>query len=331
MPVLSFVRCLSFSMLPLLALGLMPMAQAQQKWPSKPIRIFTSTSGGPYDVVMRATGVPLAQALGEPVIVENRTGGSFVPVADGCAKSAPDGHSLCALDAFMMSVNPLMIANIPYNAEKDFTPIIYIGALNSGLMVNAELPVKDLPDLLAQARANPGKFTFATAGTGTSANLYVEYLRKEKGIAFLNVPYKSFPLGMNAAAAGEVNAAMFGLAGALNMARSGKVRVIATSAPRRSIFAPDLPTFAEGGIDVAMNTWIGMLGPAGLPREVVSRLNSEYKKILADPVMMEKYVKGQGFEPTPPSGGSPEEFASFIKADQAAYARAVKIVGIKPE
>ncbi len=315
----------------LLAALALAFPAAAQQWPSKPIRIFTSTPGGPYDVVMRATGVPLSQALGQPVIVENRTGGSFVPVADGCAKGAPDGHTLCALDSFMMSVNPLLIANIPYNAEKDFTPVIFIGALNSGLMVNAALAVKDVQDLLAQAKANPGKFTFATAGVGTSANLYVEYLRREKGISFLNVPYKSFLQGMTAVAAGEVNVAMFALAGALNTARTGKVRVVATSAQRRSIFAPDLTTFGENGIDVAMNTWIGMLGPAGIPREIVMRLNGEYRKILADPVIMEKYVKGQGFEPTPPSGGSPEELAAFIRADQASYARAVKIVGIKPE
>jgi tripartite-type tricarboxylate transporter receptor subunit TctC len=306
-------------------------AAAQQKWPSKPIRIFTSTSGGPYDIVMRATGVPLSQALGQPVIVENRTGGSFVPVADGCAKSAPDGHSLCALDSFMMAVNPLLIANIPYNADKDFSPIILIGTLNAGLMVTADLPVKDLPDLLAQAKANPNKFTFATAGRGTHANLYVEYLRRAKGIEFVNIPYKSFLQGTTAVATGETNVAMFSLGASLNQAKAGKIRVLATAAPQRSIFAPDLPTFAESGIDVAMNTWIGMLGPAGMPREIVQRLNGEYRKIMADPAMMEKYIKGQGFEPTRPSGGTPEEFAEFIKADQTAYARAVHAVGLKPE
>ena len=129
-------------------------AIAQQKFPSKPVRIITSVAGGPYDVVMRATGVPLSLALGQPVIVENRAGGSFVPVADGCAKAVPDGHTLCALDSFMMAVNPLLIANIPYNAYKDFTPIVFIGSLNAGLMVSMDLPVRDLPDLLAQAKAH---------------------------------------------------------------------------------------------------------------------------------------------------------------------------------
>ena len=132
-------------------------------------------------------------------------------------------------------------------------------------------------------------------------------------------------------AAGEVNVAMFSLGASLNQAKAGKIRVLATAAPQRSMFAPDLPTFAESGIDVAMNTWIGMLGPAGLPREIVMRLNGEYRKILADPVMMEKYIKSQGLEPSPPSGGSPEEFAAFIRADQAAYAKAVNAVGLKPE
>lgn len=314
-----------------LACGWTIAAAAQQRWPTKPIRILTSTPGGPYDVVMRGLGGPLGQALGQPVVVENRTGGSFIPLADGCAHATPDGHTLCTSDSFAQSLNPLLFSHLPYDPEKDFTPIIFIGALNSGVMVNSAVHVKDIHDLLAQAKAKPGAFSFATAGPASNSNLYVEYLRKEKGISFLNVPYKSFPQGMSAAIAGEVHLAMFAIGQALAQAKSGKVRVIAVSSPQRSIFAPDIPTLGEAGVDVAINTWIGMMGPAGIPRDIVMRLNSEFKKLLADKALMEKFVMGQGFEPTPPSGGSPEELAAFIKADQANYARVVKIVGLKPE
>ncbi len=304
---------------------------AAQRWPTRPVRILTSTPGGPYDVVMRGLSGPLGQALGEPVVVENRTGGSFIPLAEGCAHAAADGNTLCTSDSFAQSLNPLLFARLPYDPDKDFSPIIFIGALNSGVVVNAGLPVKNIQELLAQAKAKPGGFSFATAGPASNSNLYVEYLRREKGIAFLNVPYKSFPQGMAAAIAGEVHVAMFAIGQALAQARSGKVRLIAVSSPQRSLLAPDVPTLAEAGVDVAINTWIGMMGPAGIPREIVLRLNAEFKKLLADKSLMEKYVMGQGFEPTPPSGGSPEELAAFIKADQANYARVLKAVGLKPE
>jgi tripartite-type tricarboxylate transporter receptor subunit TctC len=250
---------------------------------------------------------------------------------ESCAHATPDGYTLCTSDSFAQSVNPLIFANLPYDPARDFAPIIFIGALNSGVLVNSSLPVANLSELLALAKAKPGTLAFATAGSGSNSNLYVEYLRKEKGIDFLNVPYKSFVQGLTALAANEVQAATFALGGALNQAKAGKVKVIAVTSTQRSSFAPDIPTVGEAGVDVAINTWIGVLGPAGLPREIVMRMNTEFKKLLADKALVEKYVVAQGFEPTPPSGGSPEELAAFIKADQAVYAKVVRIVGIKKE
>ena len=305
-------------------------APAQQAYPSKPIRILTSTAGGPYDIVMRGLSIPLSQALGQSIVIENRTGGSFIPLAEGCAHANPDGHTLCTSDSFAQSLNPLLFAKLPYD-PKEFAPIIFIGSLNSVILVNAALPARSIQELFEMARAKPDSLSFATAGPGSGSNIYIEYLRREKGIAFLNVPYKNFLLGMAAAASGEVNAATFAIGAGLAQAKGGKVRALATTGRQRSIFAPDLPTISEVGVDIAVNTWIGMMGPSGLPREIVMRLNAEYKKVLADKPLVEKFVMGQGFEPVPPSGGTPEEFAKFIRADQEAYARAVKIVGIKPE
>ena len=305
-------------------------APAQQTYPSKPIRIFTSTAGGPYDIAMRGLSAPLAQALGQSIVIENRTGGSFIPLAEGCAHAAPDGHTLCSSDSFAQSLNPLLFAKLPYD-PKEFAPIIFIGSLNSVILVNAASPARNIRELFDMAKAKPDSLSFATAGPGSGANIYAEYLRKEKGIAFLNVPYKSFPQGLAAAAAGEVDVATFAIGAGLAQAKSGRLRALATTAPQRSIFAPDLPALSEVGVDIAVNTWIGMMGPAGLPREIVMRLNAEYKKLLADKALVEKFVMGQGFEPVPPSGGSPEEFGKFIRSDQEAYARAIKIVGIRPE
>lgn len=306
------------------------LANAQQPYPSKPIRIITSTAGGPYDIAMRGLSGPLSQSLGQSIVIDNRTGGSFIPLAEACAHATPDGHTLCTSDSFAQSLNPLLFSKLPYET-KEFAPIIFIGALNSVILVNAASPAKNIQELIDMAKAKPDSLSFATAGPGSGANIYVEYLRREKGIAFLNVPYKSFPQGLAAAMTGEVNVATFAIGAGLAQAKSGKVRALATTAPQRSIFAPDLPSLSEVGVDIAVNTWIGMMGPSGLPREIVMRLNAEYKKLLADKPLVEKFVMGQGFEPVPPSGGSPEEFARFIRSDQEAYARAIRIVGIKPE
>ena len=306
------------------------IATAQQSYPSKPIRILTSTAGGPYDTAMRGMSGPLSQALGQSIVIENRTGGSFIPLAEACAHATPDGHTLCTSDSFAQSLNPLLFAKLPYD-PKEFAPIIFIGSLNSVVLVNAAHPARSIQELFDMAKAKPDSISFATAGPGSGSNIYIEYLRREKGIAFLNVPYKNFLGGMAATITGEVNAATFAVGAGLAQARAGKVRALATTGTRRSIFAPDLPTIAEAGVDITVNTWIGMMGPSGMPRDIVMRLNAEYKKILADKALVEKFVMGQGFEPTPPSGGSPEDLAKFIRADQEAYARAIKIVGIKPE
>ena len=314
----------------ILACALATATAMAQGYPTKPIRIITSTAGGPYDIAMRGLSGPLSQALGQSIVVDNRTGGSFIPLAESCAHATPDGYTLCTSDSFAQSLNPLLFAKLPYET-REFAPIIFIGTLNSVILVNAALPARNIQELFEMAKAKPNSLSFATAGPGSGANIYAEYLRKEKGIAFLNVPYKSFPQGLAAAASGEVNVATFAIGAGLAQAKGGKVRALATTAPQRSIFAPDLPSLAEFGVDIAVNTWIGMMGPAALPREIISRLNAEYKKLLADKPLVEKFVMGQGFEPTPPSGGSPEEFAKFIRSDQEAYARAIKIVGIKPE
>ncbi|OGA03932.1 MAG: hypothetical protein A3H35_02555, partial [Betaproteobacteria bacterium RIFCSPLOWO2_02_FULL_62_17] len=241
-------------------------ALPQPAYSSKAIRIITSTAGGPYDIAMRGLSVPLGQALGQSIVIENRTGGSFIPLAEACAHAAPDGHTLCTSDSFAQSLNPLLFAKLPYE-PREFAPIIFLGSLNSAVLVNAGSAARNIQELFDMARAKPNSLTFATAGPGSGTNIYVEYLRREKGIAFLNVPYKNFLQGLAAVAAGEVNVATFAVGVGLAQAKGGKMRALATTGRQRSIFAPDLPTISEAGVDIAVNTWIGMMGPSGLPRE----------------------------------------------------------------
>jgi tripartite-type tricarboxylate transporter receptor subunit TctC len=302
-----------------------------QTYPAKPVRIQTVTPGGPYDVVMRGMGHALSQSIGQPVVIENRTGGNFIPATEACARAANDGYTLCTGDSFAHSLNPALFSKLPYDVERDFTPIIHLGHLNSALIVHPSVPANTIQELIALAKAKPNAVSFATAGVSSSSHLYVEYLRRTQNVHFLNVPYKSFPQGMQAAMAGETHAAIFAIGPSLSLVKSGKLKMVGTTGPRRSAFAPQLPTVVEAGVDVAMNTWNALLGPAGIPQAVVQRMNAEFRKLLADQAVLEKYVHGQGFELYEPAGGTPEELAAFMKADRERMARIVKIAGVKME
>jgi tripartite-type tricarboxylate transporter receptor subunit TctC len=306
-------------------------AACAQAYPSKPVRIMTVTPGGPYDVVMRGFGAGLSQSIGQPVVIENRTGGNFIPATEACARAPNDGYTLCTGDAFAHSMNPALFLKLPYDSAKDFTPIIHLGHLDSAVIVHPSVQVSTIQELIALAKAKPNSVTFATAGLSSSSHLYVEYLRKTQNIHFMNVPYKSFPQGMQATMAGETNAAVFAIGPSIAMAKGGKLKMIGTTGTQRSSFAPELQTVVEAGIDATLNTWNGLMGPAGIPQAVVQRMNAEFKKLLADPVIRDKFVRGQGFELHAPAGGSPEELAAFMRADREKIAKIVQIVGIKPE
>jgi len=300
-----------------------------QSYPSRPVRILTSAAGGPYDIVMRGFSVPLSEALGQSVVIENRTGGNYVPLGESCAKAAPDGYTLCTADAYTTSLNPHVFSRLPYNSLRDFAPIIHFGYLYSAVIVHPSVPANSIQELFALAKAKPDALAFGTSGLATNSSMYVEYLRKNAGISFLNVPYKSFVQALNAVVAGEVQVSLFALGPSMAMARGGRVRALAVTGDRHSQFAPLLPTLGEAGVDINISNWGGILAPAGTPREIVMRLNSEFKKLIADPVVKQKFLDGQTFEQAPPSGGTPEQFAAFLQAEDAKFARLAKFLGIR--
>lgn len=301
---------------------------AAQAYPSKPVRISTSAPGGPYDIVMRGFAPALSQALGQSVVIENRTGANYLPLGEGCAKATPDGYTLCTGDIYSISLNPHAFSRVPYQL-KDFTPIIHFGYLYAALFVHPSVPANSIQELFALAKAKPDGITFATPGPATNSTMYVEYWKKNKGISFLNVPYKSFVQSLQAVVAGESQVAIFGIGQAMNLAKAGKVRLLASTGEQRSQFVPTLPTLVESGVDINISNWGGILGPAGLPREIVLRLNGELRKLIADPVLKQKFLDGQTFEQAPPSGGTPEQFAAFLKEEDAKFSRLVKLIGIK--
>jgi tripartite-type tricarboxylate transporter receptor subunit TctC len=219
-------------------------------------------------------------------------------------------------------------SNLPYSS-KDFLPIIHFGYLYAALIVNPSVPVNTLQELLTLAKQKPNTLAFGTPGPATNASMYVEYWRKNQTASFLNVPYKSFVQSLNAVVSGEVQATIFGTGQAMAQVRAGKAKALAIIGQTRTRNAPGVPTISEAGVDLTISNWGGVLAPTGTSREVITRINTEFKKAIADPVLREKYLEGQGFEQAPPSGGTPEEFGAFLQAEHQKLGRIVQITGLR--
>jgi tripartite-type tricarboxylate transporter receptor subunit TctC len=299
-----------------------------QGYPSKPVRILTSAPAGPYDIMLRAVTPALQASLGQSVVIDNRVGANYVPLAEACAKAAPDGYTLCTADLNANVLNLHAYSKLPF-AAKDFAPIVHYGYLYSALIVHPSVPASSLKELLALAKAKPGAINFASPGPASTASMYVEYWKNTGVATFQNVGYKSFVQALNAVVAGEVQVSMFALGGAMAQARAGKVKALAIVGLGRSKLAPDVPTFREAGMELTLTNFGGMLGPSGLPADIVGRWNGEFRKLLADPVLREKAFEAQGFEQQPPSGGTPEQFASFLEAENQKIAKVVQAIGLK--
>ena len=286
--------------------------------------------GGPHDTVARAAAQSLSQTFGQPVIIDNRPAGNGVIGTLGCAKAPPDGYSICSNSLNYISLNPFLIAKLPYDPPRDLAPIIKMGTLNSALVVSPSLDVANVKDLLDAARAKPGTITWSSFGSASVGYLLQQWLKVTRGIVFVDVPYKAAGQGLNATIAGEVLVASYALGGVTPIIKAGKVKVLAVSGAKRSTFLPDVPTLKEQGIELDVGNWFGYFVPAAAtPRQFVQRFNTEFGKLLADPAFVQKILVGQGFDPEPPN--SPEEFASFLKTNREMCENLVKTIGIKPE
>lgn len=309
--------------------AVLPLSHAfAQIYPAKPIRILTSAVAGPYDLVLRGFSPALQQSLGQPIVIENRTGANYVPLGEACAKATPDGYTLCTADLYATVLNVHAYSKLPYSA-KDFAPIIHFGYLYSALIVNPSVPANSLQELFALARAKPGSINFGTPGPATNASMYVEYWKKNGVATFQNIAYKSFVQALNAVVSGEVQATIFGTGQAMAQVRAGKAKALAIIGETRTAAAPGVPTIKEAGVDLTIENFGGMIAPTGTPKEVILRINGEFKKLIADPVLRQKFLLGQGFEQAPPSGGSPEEFGAFLEAEHRKIAHIVEVTGLR--
>jgi tripartite-type tricarboxylate transporter receptor subunit TctC len=313
--------------------ALLPLAAFAQNYPFKPIRATIGTpTGGPGDVVLRGAGQAVQEATGQTFIVENRVSVSGIVSAEACSKANPDGYQLCSCDQQIVAINPATRASLPYNPY-DIVPIALYGFLAAGFHVHPSVPARTLQELLAMAKAKPNSITFGSYGVTSAAHLYIEWWRKTQGIDFLNVPYKAASLAWPAMLAGEVQVSYFALtSAAVQMVKAGKARTLAVTLEKRLPELPDVPTYREAGIEFPLVTWFGLCGPKGTPREVVTRLNGIVNKgLLGNPELKAKFVSSQGIQVDPPAGGTPEQFAKWIAAEQQNYAKIVKITGVKEE
>ena len=297
----------------LLAAALLPSTGFSQAWPSRPITLIVPyTPGTGPDILARAIGQRLGERLGQNVVVDNKPGASGNIGADLVAKAPPNGYTLM-LTVNTFVITPALFRSLPYDPIADFTTIGKVAEGNVALVVNPQvLPVKTLDELVAYVRARPGKINYGSPGNGTPQHLAVELLKQRLGLDLVHVPYKG-AAGANAdLLAGQIQLMVLPVHTAQPFAKAGRLNVIAVSGENRSVIAPDSPSFAELGLkNLAIDLYFWMAGPAGLPREIVTRLNQEVNAIMASAEIREGMLK-QGLVA---SIGAPEEIAAVIKAD----------------
>lgn len=288
-------------------------------------------AGGPSDTLVRAIAPRLSDGLGASVVVDNRGGAGGSLGMEQLAKAAPDGTTIGLGGTGTHSLNPYIQANIPYDPLKSFEAITPIVSYVNVLVVNADVPAKTVAELVAYAKANPNKVTFASGGTGASNHLAGELLKTVTGAPIVHVPYRGSGPAMIDVIAGHVTCLFDILVTALPQIRAGKVRALAVASAKRSPFAPDIPTMAESGFDgytqAGNEPWFGVFAPAGTPRPTVDRLNSELRKAIAAPELAE-VLRAQGYDAWTLD---PDAFVAFIRDDHAKWGKVVKDAGLKPE
>jgi tripartite-type tricarboxylate transporter receptor subunit TctC len=310
------------------ALALAAPAYAQT-YPTKPVRILIAQApGSATDVISRVVGARLSENLGQPVLIEARPGAGGALGTEAAARSAPDGYTLFMANNSTHGSNPALYAKLPYDAVKDFQPVSFVASVPYVLVVHPSLPVKSVPELIALVKAKPGQMNYASAGNGSTHQFCAELLKSMSGIDMVHVPYKGSGPGVAALLANEVSMMFSNVADIGAQIKSAKVKPLAVTSVKRAELLPDVPTMQEAGLaGYEVNSWFGLLVPAGTPAPIVARLNAETRKVLARPDV-KATLGAQGLNVQP---GSPEQFAAHIKSEIARFTRIAHAAGIKAE
>ena len=312
-----------------LAPALAPLPALGQAYPSKPVKIIVPfPPGGPSDIFARGLAQGMTGELGQPVVVENVGGQGGVIGVDRAVKSAPDGYTIGFNSGSTLAIAPYSFAKLPYDVKKDFGLITVVVRVPEVLAIHPSLPVKSLPELVAYAKANPGKVNFGSAGGGSITHLAGELLKAEAKIDIVHVPYKGAAPAVNDLLGGQVQMGIFDVPILLGHIRSGRLKALAITSASRAPSLPDIATTAELGYpEVTSDNWYGLVVPAATPADVQKRINAAAVAALRSPAVVEQFAKVGGVA----SPGTPQDYARFLAAEQAKWSKIVTAIGFKEE
>jgi tripartite-type tricarboxylate transporter receptor subunit TctC len=301
---------------------------AAQQYPVRPVRtIVAYPPGGSTDIIARIIGQKLTDRFGQTVIVDNRGGAAGMIGAELVARATPDGYTLMVADSPFV-VNPFVFAKVPYDPQRDFTPIELVGSSPLILVVPASFPAKTLQDFITQAKAQPGKITIASAGTGASSHVVAELFKIRANVNLTHVPFKGLGPALTDVTGGQVDSIFSSIPAALQLVKSGKLRALAICTKKRMGALPDIPTVEEGGVpDFEAAIWYGYQGPTGMPKPIVDKLAAEIARAAELPDVKERFV-GMGLEVTLLG---PDAFRQYIAKELKKWGDVTKAAGIKPE
>ena len=322
-------RCV-IAALPIFASLVAGAAQAQQNYPARPLRlIVTVPPGGAADLVARVMAQKLGDAMGQTVVVDNRGGGGGQIAAELAAKSSPDGYTLLQSSITTHGIGPHVYAKLLFDPLKDFAPIALYATMPMVVVANAQVPVKSIKEMVALAKGKPGGYGFGSSGSGGAPHLVGELFKSVAGVNLQHIPYKGSGPAATDVAGGQVAFAFDAIAPHLPHIKSGRTRVLAAISPKRLAMFPDVPTMTEVGYaQVAASIWYGMMAPAGVPKPVIAKLNTEVNRALGLPDVKER-MAGAGIDAAAPN--TPEDFAKFIQDELAKWGPVVKASGAKSD
>ncbi len=297
-------------------------AQAATPYPTKPIRIIVAyTPAGATDILARLVGQKMSESWGQPVIVDNRAGAAGNIGTEVAAKANPDGHTLIMGTAGTHGINVSLYRKLNWHPVKDFAPVSLVAMVPNIMVVNNALPFKNVKDLIAHAKANPGKLSYGSPGNGSTAHLSMELFKSMTGTNLVHIPYKGSAGVLADVMGGQIAVTIDNMPPYLPQVKAGKIRALAISPAKRSSAAPELPTIAEAGVPgYDSGAWFGLLAPAGTPKDIVNKLSAETARILKLPDVS-KRISELGGEPV---GSTPVEFAALIKSEIAKWAKVIK-------
>ena len=304
----------------------LPAAAPAQQYPSKPVRVVVAfPAGGIADIYARIISARVGEAWGQPVVVENRTGAGGNIAAEHVARSAPDGYTLLMGSIGTHAVNVSLFAKLPFDPVKDFAPVAHVLEAEGLLVIHPSAPINSVAELIAHARANPGKLTFASAGMGTASHLAGELFKSMAKVEMTHVPYKGNVPAITDLLAGQTSLLFATMPTVLPHAKAGKLRAVATIGSSRAAATPELPTVGESLAGFEVSNWIALFAPAGTPPHVVRRWNAEVNRIMQSPEIQAR-LPGEGARFMP---NTPEQFGAFVKSEIAKWAPVVKASGAR--